>query len=150
MGWAQGYHAGQQQEEPELGKGENKYARAASSDLWDRYDHGGSDAGDKQKLNKKMNTCPAKEWAKQYHKGNPVNLEKFPRVEFWNDTQMEAYKEGVKIEIRREMHNDGTGLEKRLERKLELDYCKEDWMYTAHFSQEILCPSTSWNPSRRK
>ena len=62
------------------------------------------------------------EWPKQYHKDNPVNLERFPRVEFWNDTQWEAYKEDVQSEIRREMNNDGKDLEKRLERKLNLDY----------------------------
>ena len=67
-----------------------------------------------------------------------------------DDTQWEAYKEDVQSEIRREMNNDGKDLEKRLERKLDLDYGKADWMYTAHFSQEIVCPSTSRNPSRRK
>jgi DNA-binding transcriptional regulator/RsmH inhibitor MraZ len=41
-----------------------------------------------------------------------VDLEKFPRVEFWNDTQWEAYKEDVQSEIRREMNNDGKDLEK--------------------------------------
>ena len=57
-----------------------------------------------------------------------------------NDTQWEAYKEDVQSEIRREMNNDGKDLEKRLERKLDLDYGNEDWMYTAHFFQEIVCP----------
>ena len=56
-------------------------------------------------------------------------------MEFWNDTQWEAYKEDVQSEIRREMNNDGKDLEKRLECKLDLDYGNEDWMYTAHFSQ---------------
>ena len=50
-----------------------------------------------------------------------------------DDTQWEAYKEDVQSEIRREMHNDGKDLEKRLERKHDLDYGNEDWMYTAHF-----------------
>ena len=36
------------------------------------------------------------------------------------------------------MNNDGKDLEKRLERKLDLDYGNEDWMYTAH-----LCPRDS-------
>jgi hypothetical protein len=62
-----------------LGKGTNKYTRAATSDWWERYDHGGSDAGDKQKQKNKKKTCPAKEWSKQYHKDNPVDPEKFPR-----------------------------------------------------------------------
>ena len=61
---------------------------------------------------------------------------------FWNDTQWEAYKDDVQSDIRREMSNDGKDLEKRLERKLDLDYGNEDWMYTAHLSQEIVCPST--------
>ena len=58
-------------------------------------------------------------------------------AEFWNDTQWEAYKEDVQSEIRREMSNDGKDLEKRLERKLDLDYGKEYWMYTAHFFPKI-------------
>ena len=61
----------------------------------------------------------------------------------------EAYKENVQSEIRMEMSNDGKDREKRLDRKLDLYYGKEDWMYTAHFSQEIVCPLTSWNPSSR-
>ena len=61
-----------------------------------------------------------------------MDPEKFPRVELWNDTQWEAYKEDVRSEIRREMNNDGTDLEKRLECKLDLDYGNEDWMYTPH------------------
>ena len=49
-----------------------------------------------------------------------------------DDTQWEAYKEDVQSEIRREMNKDGKDLEKCLERKLDLDYGNEDWMYTAH------------------
>jgi hypothetical protein len=69
---------------------------------------------------------------------------------FWNDTQWGAYKEDVQSEIRREMNNDGKDLKKRLECNLDLYYGSEDRMYTAHFSQEIVCPSTLWSPPRRK
>ena len=88
VGWAEGYQA-RQQDEPELRKGTNKYTRAASSDWWESDDHGGCDAGDKKKQQRK--TCRAKEWSKQYHKDNPVDPEKFPRMvamHMWNESSM--------------------------------------------------------------
>ncbi|MFM7980200.1 MAG: hypothetical protein ACKPKO_12870 [Candidatus Fonsibacter sp.] len=99
-------------------------------------DHGGSDAGDKKKQKRKNGR--AKEWSKQYRKDNPVKPEKFPRVEFWNDTQWEAYKEDAQREIRMEMNKNGKDLKNSLECKLDLDYGNKDWMYTA-----LLFPSDS-------
>ena len=61
-----------------------------------------------------------------------MNLDKFPRVEFWNDTQREPYKEDVQFQIRREMGRHGVDLERCPECKLDLDDGKEDWIYTAH------------------
>jgi hypothetical protein len=53
-------------------------------------------------------------------------------------------------EIRREMHNDGKDLEKRLERKLDLDYGNEDWMHTAHFFPRDSVPFDIVEPIKNK
>ena len=55
-----------------------------------------------------------------------MDLEKFPRVEFWNDTQWEPYKEDVQFQIRREMDRYGADLEHCLGYKLDLDDGNED------------------------
>ena len=62
-----------------------------------------------------------------------MDLEKSPRVEFWNDTQWEAYREDVQNQIRRKLNRRDDDLEDCLERKLDLDDGIEDWIYTAHF-----------------
>ena len=76
-----------------------------------------------------------------------MDLEKFPRVEFWNDTQWEAYKEDVQNQIRRKLNRRDDDLEDLFECKLDLDDGTEDWIYTAHFFQLIWCPPTLWIPS---
>ena len=63
-----------------------------------RWEDCASDGGDTKK--QKKNTPGAfKQWADQYHKHNLVNLNVFPQVEYWTDTNWEAYKQDIQQEI---------------------------------------------------
>ena len=48
------------------------------------------------------------------------------------------------------MSNDGKDLEKRLERKLDVDYGNEDWMHTAHFFPRHRAPFDIVEPIKNK
>ena len=65
---------------------------------------------------------------------NPVNLNEYPRVEFWIDTKWEPYKEGIQQVIRRHLTTYGKDLREILEITTDLDEGNEEWMYTAFFS----------------
>ena len=80
---------------------------------------------------------------------NPVNLNEYPRVEFWTDTKWEPYKEDIQQVIRRHLTTYGEDLREVLEITIDLDEGNEEWMYTAFFSQIWKCPPKSWIPGRR-
>ena len=78
-----------------------------------------------------------------------MDLDKFPRVEFWNDTEWEAYKEDIQNQIRRKL-NRRDDFEVFLECKLDLDDGNEDWIYTAHFFPTHKAPSDIVDPINKK
>ena len=62
-----------------------------------------------------------KQWLEQYNMDNPVNLNEYPRVEFWTDTKWEPYKEDIQQVIRSHLTKYGQDLREKLEITIDLD-----------------------------
>ena len=72
-----------------------KQSRAASPAWWEDVVRGGEGGGDKKKQNKCAGSFT--QWLNEYHKKHPVNLQEFPRAEYWTDTHWEPYMETVTV-----------------------------------------------------
>ena len=71
-------------------------------------------------------------------------------MEYWTDTEWEAYKEVIQEEIRGQMDSDGADLKAGLELEIDLDDGNEDWMYTAHFFPLRQVPANIVDPWKKK
>jgi hypothetical protein len=69
---------------------------------------------------------------------------------FWNDPQWEAYKEDVQNHIPGKLNRPEDDFQYCPERKLDLDYGSEDWMYTAHFFPRDSVPFDIVEPTNNK
>jgi hypothetical protein len=112
-------------------------------------DHGGSDGGD-QKKQKKKEKSPAKQWADEYHQHNPVDLKKFPRVEYWNDIDWEPYKEDIQEAVHAQIASDGADLKASIEWEIDLDDGNSDWKYMAHMYPVSQVPADIVDPIKEE
>ena len=73
-----------------------------------------------------------------------MNLNAFPQVEYWTDTNWEAYKGAIQQEIRD--HMDPENRHSCLALQIDLDNGIEDWMYTAHLFPRKQVPTRIVEP----
>ena len=77
-----------------------------------------------------------------------MNLNAFPQVEYWTDTNWEAYKGAIQQEIRD--HMDPENRHSCLALQIDLDNGIEDWMYTAHLFPRKQVPTRIVEPVAQK
>ena len=79
-----------------------------------------------------------------------MNLKEVPRVEFWADTKLEPYKEGIQRYIRRHLTTYAKDFAEWIEFAIYLDEGDEEWIYTAHFFPQTQVPADVVDPWKKK